>query len=187
MKRRLMLLSALPTILVGYASAKIRSWRIAPVSGPVMRGNGGKIGIRSIGLPRAMSQTSVPEPGGPYAANTFPNDLWGAPLTEMLQIVMVENLAQRLPNDIVLADGDAIGEEPDRLIEIQILEFTVNAMGTISLSAQFASRPATSQTWKFQNYQSSAMAGQTLETIVATMSNLWGEAANFLANMLSKN
>lgn len=185
MKRRLIFLSPLPIILAGCASAQIRSWRIAPVSGPVKVGTGGKVGVRNIGLPSALSQTGVPEPGGAYAANTFPNDLWAAQLAEMLQIVMVENLAQRLPNDTILADGGAIGEAPDQLIEIQILGFTLNAIGDISLSAQFATRPSASQNWQFQNFQSKAAGGQTAETIVATMSYLWGEAANSLADMLS--
>ncbi|MDE2320292.1 MAG: membrane integrity-associated transporter subunit PqiC [Rhodospirillales bacterium] len=185
MKRRLILLFSLPAVLTGCASAKIRNWRISPVMGPVRSGSGSSIGIRSIGLPNTLSQTGVPEPGGIYAANTFQNDLWAAPLTEMLQLVMVANLAQRLPNDTVLVDGGAIGKAADQLVEIQILELTLNVAGEIFLSAQFATRPATSQNWQFQNFQSSAMGGQTAEAVVAALSLVWGSAANLLATMLS--
>ncbi len=184
MKRRLILSSSLTTILVGCTPTNIRSWQIASVPGIIRGGTGKRISVRSVGLPSAMSQTSVPAPGEVYAANTFPNDLWASGLAAMLQIVMVKNLAQRLPLDTVLADGGAIGAAPQRLVEIQVLAFTPNSIGEILLSAQLATRPATSQTWKFQNFEARAPGGNSPETIVAAMSTLWGEAADNLARIL---
>lgn len=185
MKRRFILSSLCCAILSGCTSTNINNWRIASIPGVAKRGTGNRIGVRSIGLPSFMSQTGVPEPGSAYMANTFPNDVWAAPLAAMLQTTMVENLAQRLPSDTVFADGGPIGAAPDQLIEIQVFAFTPNAQGQILLSAQFATRPAKSLNWQFLNFESSAPGGQMAETIVATMSSLWGEAADRLASMLS--
>lgn len=185
MKRRLVLTTSCAALLSGCTSAPVHSWRIASVPGPVRGGTGIRIGVRGIGLPSAMNQSGVPKPGGAYAADTFPNDLWAAPLSAMLQTAMVANLAQRLPADTVLADGGAVGAAPDQLVEIQILAFTPDASGTITLSAQLAARPATKQDWQLQSFNASAAGGQTAETIAAAMSTLWGSAADRLAGMLA--
>jgi uncharacterized lipoprotein YmbA len=185
MKRRLVLISSCAALLTGCTSAPVHSWRIASVTGQARGGTGTRIAVRGIGLPGAMSPSGVPAPGGAYAADTFPNDLWAAPLATMLQTAMVENLAQRLPADIVLADGGAIGAAPDQLVEIQVLAFTPDASGNIILSAQLAARPATKQDWQLQSFTATKAGGQAAETIAATMSMLWGEAADRLASMLA--
>ena len=185
MKRRLVLATSCGAILSGCTSAPVHSWRIASLPGPVRGGTRMRIGVRSIGLPSAMNQAGVPKPGGAYAADTFPNDLWAAPLAAMLQTAMVENLAQRLPADTVLADGGAIGATPDQLVEVQILAFTPDSSGNVTLSAQLAARPATKQDWQLQSFTATAAGGQTAQTIAAAMSTLWGEAADLLARMLS--
>ncbi len=185
MRRRSLLATSCAAILSACASAPVHSWRIAAVPGAVRGGTGIRITVRNIGLPSAMNQSGVPKPGGIYAADTFPNDLWAAPLAAMLQTAMVENLAQRLPTDTVLADGGAIGAAPDQLIEIQVLTFTPDISGNIVLSAQLAARPATQQNWQLQSFTAMAAGGQTAETIAAAMSTLWGEAADRLAGMLA--
>ncbi len=185
MRRRLVLVSSCAAILSGCTSAPVNSWRIASIPGPVRGGTGMRIGVRSIGLPSAMNQSGVPKPGGAYAADTFPNDLWAAPLSAMLQTALVENLAQRLPADTVLADGGAIGAAADQFVEVQVLAFTPNSSGNITLSAQLATRSTTKQDWQLQSFTATATGGQAAETIAAAMSALWGEAADRLASMLA--
>ncbi|MGE4481817.1 MAG: membrane integrity-associated transporter subunit PqiC [Acidocella sp.] len=153
--------------------------------GPIRHGSGIRVGVRSIGLPSPLNQTGVPKPGGLYAANTFPNDLWAGPLASMLQTTMVENLAQRLPADTILADGGAIGASPDQIVEIQIFSFAPDASGTVKLAAQFGTRPTGKQDWNLSNFTASAAGGQTADTITAAMSQLWSQAANHLATMLA--
>lgn len=186
MRRRLVLATSFAAILSGCTSAPVQSWRIAAIPGQIRGGTGIRIGVRSIGLPSAMNQSGVPKPGGLYAANIFTNDLWAAPLAAMLQTAMVENLAQRLPADTVLADGGAIGAAPDQLVEVQVLAFTPDAAGNITLSAQLATRPSAKQDWQLQTFTATAEGGQMAETIAAAMSSLWGQTADKLAVMLTR-
>lgn len=185
MKRRAILASSGALILAGCASAAIRDWRIEFVPGPVQGGTGARISVRSIGLPGALSQPGVPQPSPATAANSFPNDLWAAPLAAMLQMVMVENLAQRLPRDVVLADGGAIGATPDQFVEIQILSFSPDASGLISLKAQLATRPYNNMDWTLKSFSASAQGGMTAASITSCMSQLWGQVADQLATMLA--
>lgn len=185
MKRRLVLVSSGALLLAGCASQAVHNWQIGTVPGTVQGGTGARLAVRSIGLPGALSQPGVPEPGPENAANTFPNDLWAAPLAAMLQTSMVENLAQRLPRDTVLADGGAIGATPDQYIEIQILAFSPDSSGLITLKTQLAIRPVGSLDWTLKNFSASAQGGNTAATITACMSQLWGQVADQLAAMLA--
>lgn len=185
MKRRSLLASSCALLLPGCASNAVSSWQINATTGPVLGGTGARLGVRTIGVPGALSQPGVPSPGAANAANTFPNDLWAAPLASMLQTSMVENLAQRLPKDTVLADGGAIGAMPDQYVEIQILNFSPDATGLITLKTQLAIRPVGNLDWTMSNFNTSAMGGQTAASITACMSQLWGQVANQLATMLS--
>lgn len=184
MKRRFVLVSSGALLLASCASEAIHNWQISAVPGAIQGGTGIKLAVRSIGLPGALSQPGVPEPGPATAANTFPNDLWAAPLAAMLQISMVENLAQRLPKDTVLADGGAIGAMPDQYVEIQVLDFSPNTSGLVTLKTQLAIRPVNQQNWTLKNFSTSAQGGDTAATITACMSQLWGQVADLLAAML---
>lgn len=184
MKRRLVLVSSGALLLAGCATPSVRNWQIGAVPGAIQGGTGVRIAVRSIGLPGALSQPGIPEPGPATAANTFQNDLWAAPLASMLQTSMVENLAQRLPKDTVLADGGAIGAMPDQYIEIQILAFSPDASGLITLKAQLAIRPVNNQDWTLKNFSARAQGGDTAATITACMSQLWSQVADQLAAML---
>lgn len=185
MKRRILLASSGALFLTGCATTPVYSWQISAVSGPIKGGTGIRLGVRNIGLPGALSQPGVPSPGPANAANTFPNDLWAAPLAAMLQTSMVENLSQRLPQDTVLSGGGAIGAMPDQYIEIQILGFSPDSSGLITLKVQLAIRPANNLNWTLKNFSASAQGGKTANTITACMSELWGQAADQLALMLA--
>lgn len=184
MKRRLILASSLAGLLTACSSTPVHSWQISPVPGTPLGGTGRRIAVRSIGLPSALIQSGIPKPGGVNTADSFPNDLWAGPLAAMLQNAMVRDLAQRLPADIILAEGGAIGAAPDQLVEIQVLSFTPDASGNITLAAQLATRPATAQNWQLQSFSANAPGGQDAQSIAAAMSQLWGQAADHLASML---
>lgn len=185
MKRRIILASSCALLLPGCTTTPVHSWQIAPAPGPVRGGTGMRVSVRSIGLPGALNQPGIPQPGPANAANSFPNDLWAAPLPTLLQTVMVENLAQRLPKDVVLAGGGAIGAAPDLFVEIQVLSFTPDATGLITLKAQLAIRPFSRMDWTLKNFSASAQGGETAATVTACMSQLWGLAADQLAAMLA--
>jgi uncharacterized lipoprotein YmbA len=182
MKRRTLILGTMA--LAGCASVQVRNYQLAPVAGAIRGGTGLRIVVRSIGIPAALGQAGVPKPSGAYEANSFANDLWAAPLAGMLQTTMVQNLAQRLPGDSVLAGGGAIGVAPDIYVEINVLAFAPDAAGNITLQAQLATRHANAQDWQLDSFNSNAAGGTTPDGIAAAMSTLWGQAADALAGMV---
>lgn len=183
MKRRGLLLGACAA-LAGCAGAKARYFRLAPQAGAVRQGAGQRIAVRNIGAPPGLSANGVPMPGGEYEADSFANDLWAAPLAAMLQTVMVQDLAQRLPGDTVLAGGGAVGAPADIYVEIDVFSFSPDASGTITLQAQLATRRADGQDWRVRNFSGHAAGGTTPDSIAAAMSALWGQAADVVAGMV---
>jgi uncharacterized lipoprotein YmbA len=183
MRRRHLLLGAV-ALLAACAGTPPHYYRLAPSPGAARAGTGVRIAVRNVGVPAALSASSLPMPGGAFDANSFPNDLWAAPLADMLQDTMVQNLAQRLPADIVLAGGGSVGAPPDIYVEINVFAFSPDAAGAIGLQAQLATRHAAAQDWQVQNFTARAAGGTTPESIAAAMSALWGQAADAVAGMV---
>ena len=105
----------------------------------------------------------------------------------MLQSVMVQNLAQRLPGATVLANGGAIGAPAGLLIEINLLRFDPDPSGEILLTAQLAIRAATGlPDWQIQTFSTQATpAGPSTSDAVAAMSKLWAAAADQIASRIA--
>lgn len=185
MRRRALLTLGPVLALAGCAGTPPRYFRLAPQPGAVRAGGGLRIGVRNVGVPSGLSSTSMAMPGGTFDANSFSNDLWAAPLADMLQTTMVQNLTQRLPDDIVLASGGSVGAPADIYVEIGILAFTPDATGNITLQAQLATRHVgPQQDWRVQKFAASAAGGTKPEGIAAAMSALWGQAADVVAGMV---
>jgi uncharacterized lipoprotein YmbA len=183
MRRRTFIMGTLA--LAGCSSVPVRNYQLAPVAGAIRGGTGLRIVVRDVAIPASLGQGGVPKPGGAYEANSFANDDWGAPLGGMLQSTMVQNLAQRLPSDNVLAGGGSIGVAPDIYVEINVLAFAPDATGNITLQAQLATRPAQNLNWQLRSFTASAAGGMQAEGIAAAMSTLWGQAADALAGMVA--
>jgi uncharacterized lipoprotein YmbA len=185
MRRRLLLLLGPAAALAGCAGTPPRYYRLAALPGAVHSSTGQRIAVRNIGVPAGLSASGLPMPGGAYDANSFANDLWVAPLADMLQSTMVQNLAQRLPGDAVLAGGGSIGAPADVYVEINVFAFSPDASGNIALQAQLATRNVTgAQDWQLQKFAASAAGGTMPETIAAAMSTLWAQAADMVAGMV---
>jgi uncharacterized lipoprotein YmbA len=173
--------------LAGCASAPTNYYRLAPMPGPAVSLAALSVGVRSIDIPFYLDQNNIARPGGAYQFNTFPNDLWAEPLAAMLQSVMVQNLAARLPNATVIASGGGI-EAPSRmLVEINILRFDPTPDGQVLLVAQAAIKTGgTRKLLATKTFRATAAAGQDATSIAAAMSALWGYFASQTAAMITE-
>ena len=186
--RRRLLLGAATLALTGCATAPpAQYYRLAPLPGPARNGVTAQIGVRSIEIPGYLDQTGIARPSGGYQFSSFANQLWAEPLATMLQSVMVQNLAQRLPGATVLANGGAIGAPAGLLIEINLLRFDPDPSGEILLTAQLAIRAATGlPDWQIQTFSTQATpAGPSTSDAVAAMSKLWAAAADQIASRIA--
>lgn len=172
--------------LAGCASAPTQYYRLAPVPGAADPGVTGRISVRSISIPGYLDADGIAKPGGPYQYNSFANALWAEPLADLLQSAMVQDLAQRLPQAVVIGAGGAIGAPADRIVEINVLRFDPDASGHIVLIAQAALRsPDAGGTAVTRSIRLTAPCGAAPGDIAAAMSALWGQAADTLASALA--
>jgi uncharacterized lipoprotein YmbA len=185
--RRFMLLGAATLALAGCASSPpTQYYKLAALPGPARNGITPRISVRSIEIPGYLDQTGIARPTGNYQFSSSANALWAQPLATMLQTVMVQNLAQRLPDATIIASGGAIGAPTDILVEINLLRFDPDPSGDIQLTAQFAIRAATGQpNWQIQTFSANAApSGPNTADTVAAMSKLWAAAADQLASRI---
>ena len=176
----------LAAALAACGSLPAQYYRLAAVAGPPRQGATGTVGVRGISIPGYLDQNGIVKPSGAYQLDSFANELWAEPLGDMLQAVMVQDLAQRLPGATVVASGGAISVPEDVLVEINVLGFEPDAAGQVTLSAQIAVKSGADRTlWSARNVQQSAAAGTGAAGTVVAMSTLWGMAADQAAQMIA--
>ncbi|OYV41422.1 MAG: hypothetical protein B7Z80_01785 [Rhodospirillales bacterium 20-64-7] len=178
---------ALAGSLAGCASAPTRYYRLAAVPGPIEPGVTAHISVRSISIPSYLNADGIAKPGGAYQYTSFPNALWASPLADLLQSVMVQDLAQRLPQAVVIGAGGAIGVPADRIVEINVLRFDPAASGELTLIAQASVRsPDAGAAGLTRSIRLSAPCSAVPADIAAVMSKLWGQAADVLAQAVAE-
>jgi len=167
------------------AAAPTLYYRMAALPGPVRDSAPVSIAVRGIGIPGYLDQTGIAKPAGAYQFASYANALWAEPLGDMLQSVMVQDLAQALPDTTVTASGGAVAAAPRVLVEINILRLDPDPDGKILLLAQIAVKTGPDRTvCGTKTLQSSATPGAGVTGIVAAMSGLWAGAAGQVADMV---
>ncbi len=165
-------------------SPVVSDYRLAAVPGAVRDAGRLNVSVRSINIPGYLDQNNIIKPGGAYQVDYFAHAAWAAPFADMLQAVLVNDLAQRLPAATVFADG-AIGTPADVTIEADVQRFDFNPDGSMILAAQLAVKSAAATGWTARKFQASASPGADAAAVAAAMSNLWGLLADQAADMIS--
>jgi uncharacterized lipoprotein YmbA len=185
-------LRAGPVVLVAAlagcgSSPPTRYYRLAEVPGAIRNAMPFTVGVRSVSIPGYLDQNGIAKGGDAYQFSVYGNDLWADQLANMLQAVMVEDLAQRLPASTVIGSGGSIGVASDVLVEINVLRFDPDSTGKIALSAQFAIKGGRNRAlWLTQSFaRDAAPAGVDISDIVATMSMLWAALADQVAESIA--
>jgi uncharacterized lipoprotein YmbA len=172
--------------LSGCLSANPNYYRLGMVSGPVVSAGLPSVEVRSISIPGYLDRQGIVKRAGDFKLDIHSNDIWAEPLADMLQSTMVQDLSQRMPGTTVIGSGGSIGANSDLLIETNVLRFDPDPNGMMVLTAQVAVRDGESlQIVTTHMIQESAPAnGPVVANIVASMSGLWGAAANDVAALL---
>ncbi len=178
---------AMLAALAGCASRAIDYYRLAAETGAPNPGRSGIITVRPVSLPGYLDQNGISRPGGDYRFETFDHAAWAEPFGDMLQAVMVQDLAQRLPSATILASGGAIGATPELVVEIAIQRFDFSADGQMMLAAQIAVKTGIDRAMVAQRavHATMAISGNDATGSVAAMSALWAQCADTTAAMLT--
>lgn len=173
-------------LLVGCAgSPAARYHRIATVPGVPDHAARLNIALRPIIIPSYLDRNGVPEPSRPAAFAVFDNDLWAAPLAGMLQSALVLDLAQRLPESIVIGGGGAIALRKSAAIAINVLRFDPDPAGHIQFEADVSVQADAGQPRRTTYvHLASAQGGLTPDQIVDAMAAVWAAFADRIATLL---
>jgi uncharacterized protein len=176
----------LAAALAACSSPPTQYYRLAMIPGTNNNAAPFTVAVRSVSIPGYLDQTGIAKGGSDYQFGVYSNDLWADQLSRMLQAVMVQDLAQRLPASTIIGSGGSIGVSSDVLVEINVLRFDPDSTGKIVLTAQFAIKSErTRALWRTQTFERiAAPAGANISDTVATMSMLWAAMADQIANSI---
>ncbi len=125
------------------SSPPIRYFILDPIApaGEVAKRSGDPVQIVSVHLPPALDRREIVREEAPNRLTVSKRDRWGAPLPDMTQRVLSQDLMLRLaPGQVILPGQPA----PARIsaISVDILEFGVDASGTIVLDGSWSIVPS---------------------------------------------
>ncbi|HTV45547.1 MAG TPA: PqiC family protein [Stellaceae bacterium] len=130
----------LVAMLAGCSSPDPVLYTLAPAAGAVYRGGPKVVLLYQIAIAHYLERSEIVRSSESYRLAVAQNDWWGEPLGAMLSRVLVEELGQRLPGSIVIADNGAVSAEPDATVELNIERLDQDAAGDLVLQAQAAVR-----------------------------------------------
>jgi uncharacterized protein len=124
-------------IAASCASPDPTLYTIAPVPGAVVSGAPKVIAVHGVGVAQYLSRSPIVQTSGDYRIVLRPGSWWGEPIDAMLGRVLVQNLAQRLPQSTVYASSGALsGSSPDATIELEVQRLDLDRDGQLLLIAQ---------------------------------------------------
>ncbi|MGH7047171.1 MAG: PqiC family protein [Stellaceae bacterium] len=126
--------------LAGCSSPDPALYTLAPAAGAVHRGGPKVVLLHQIAVAHYLERSEIVRSSEGYRLAVSENDWWGEPLAAMLSRVLVEEIGQRLPGSVVIADNGAVSAEPDATVELNIERLDQNAAGNLVLQAQAAVR-----------------------------------------------
>jgi len=162
-------------------------YTLLPVQGTVRRGAPRSVTVREVGLARYLDRLQIVRSAAEYRLEVSGNDWWGESLETMLTRVLVENLAQRLPQANVVASGGAISTPADATVEVNLQRLGLTDPATLVLTAQVA------VTYRESRRRNSArtetitvpVEGEGTPAFVAAASTAVGRLADTLAGLLA--
>jgi hypothetical protein len=164
-------------------------YTLSMVPGQVMSGGPAVISIREIAIARYLERPQIVQAENNNQLDVRANEWWGEPLGAMLSRVLAEELAQRLPQSIVLGENGAINSTANATVEINIERLDASAPKTVELIAHtyvsFANSKAR-PVLKTVRVQAAAQT-PTMAGLVAAMSTAVGQLADSLAGTLHAN
>lgn len=174
-------------LLAACRSPEPALYAIQPVPGEARRGGPRAVTVREVSLARYLDRQQIVRSTTEYRLDVSGNDWWGEPLEAMLTRVLVENLAQRLPQSGVVASTGAISVPADAVVEVNLQRLGMTSATQLTLTAQVAvefraaARRNATRTVSFPV----AVEGTTTPAFVAAASAATGQLADAVAGMLA--
>jgi uncharacterized lipoprotein YmbA len=172
------------SLVTGCSSPDPLLYRISPVDGVVRSSAAKVIMLERVEIARYLDRSQIVGPSESYRLDVKSNDWWGEPLGAMLQRVLRQELAQRLPQSVVVTERGGIAASADATIDVDVQRLDADPSGTVVLQAQASVSLKGSRTPVLRSFRFSVPAASGTATEVAAISTAVGQLADGLALML---
>jgi uncharacterized protein len=184
----LLTLSAL-AVLAGCASSPPSRFydltAVAPQAAPAAVTPGAPVRVAAVHIPSTLDREEIVRTGPGNALEINGLDRWGAPLDEMVQRILTQDLLERLPaGKVVLPSGPA--PAGTGRIVVDLLAFQSDSSGAVELRGSWsllpagAGDPALVRDFRYSETTNAASFGDQ----AAVMSRLLGQLADDIARSL---
>lgn len=89
---------------------------VAPANQVVVR-------IQPVIIPPELDRVELVSHGGPYRVHIADSDRWAAPLDDQIRRTLNDDLAARLPAQLLADPNEPATQEPRRLLSVTVVEF----------------------------------------------------------------
>jgi len=174
-------------LLAGCRSAEPSLYTLVPVAGAPRRTGPRQVTVREVALSRLLDRQQIVRNSGAVKLDIAGSDWWGEPLEAMATRVLVENLAQRLPQASVVATSGAISFAGDPVVEVNLQRLGLIAPDRLGLGAQVSvvPRESTRRTVTRSFALEEPVAGQDTAAYVTAASAAFGALADAIAGIIA--
>ena len=142
--------------------------------------------LRRIGVAGYLDRPGIVRSPTAYRLDVTQNSRWAAPIGQMLERTVADDLMTRMPGVTVFTESGAISMQPDRVVKVDIQRLDADPSGDVVLQAQvavFDGMAGSAAT--IRSFQTSQRpASMAVEDQVAAMSVAVGALADEIAGML---
>ena len=173
--------------LAGCASAEPDYYVLQPVAGRADSSVTGSIEVRRPGLAGFLDRADVVVDGTSFRLTLGAGARWGEPLGDMIERVLSQDLAQRLPASQVFGEGGAIGVASDLRVDVDVQQFGGASGGTAILISEIViERRHDHVVLGARHVQiTAARQGSGAASLAAAMSDLLGQIADQISTDLA--
>ena len=170
------------------SSPKTQFYTLDPVTpeGPTKPAASIPVQVAAVHIPPALDRQEMVRETAPHQLDVSDQNRWGGSLDSMVQRVLTQNLAQRLPPSSIVLPQEPAPQRHDAIV-VDILQFDEDASGHVifdgswSLTASDADKPLTSRHLRL----SARTGSNSYSDQAAAMSRVLGELSDSIAGELA--
>jgi uncharacterized protein len=96
--------------------------------------------LEPVAMPPELDRPELVSRSGPYRLHIAESDRWAAPLEEQIRRVLSDDLAARLPPQLMADPNEPAGNEPRRLLSVSFAELSADETCATTLRADWTLR-----------------------------------------------
>ncbi len=144
--------------------------------------------LQPVVIPPELNRIELVSRGGPYRLHVADSDRWAAPLDDQIRRTLNDDLAARLPAQLLADPNEPATQEPRRLLSVAVLEFYADEECGATLRADWTLRGPAAATQhgseQFDTHDAVSCVAGTPAAQAAAMSAALGKFSERLAAMI---